>query len=331
VLRCNDKRQEYRWTKAKKTLDGDIMEKIPEVFVIILNWNETEDTIKCINSFLHLEYLNYDLIVIDNGSTDDSVRRIKERFPQIKLIETNKNLGYAGGNNVGIKYAMDNKAGYVLIVNNDTELVNPYFVQEMVKKMEEDSSIGIMGPRVLNLGGQVQDTILFTPRLLGCIKESFDLRFETKKLKDYNMLQRVEAVSGVCWLIKRRVIEEIGLLDEDYFMYAEEQEYCYRAKKTRWKIMYFPVESIVHKKGPNDENKERIYRQYVYARRNLILFLRKHFGFGQAFLLALLFLISNILKVVLSRLTGRNRDFYNMSLLSVLFSKIRWALNKQRM
>lgn len=131
--------------KGEKTLNADIMKKIPEVFVIILNWNETEDTIKCINSFLHLEYSNYDLIVVDNGSTDDSVRRIKERFPQIKLIETNKNLGYTGGNNVGIKYTMDNKAGYVLIVNNDTGLVNPYFVQEMVKEMEEDPSIGIMG------------------------------------------------------------------------------------------------------------------------------------------------------------------------------------------
>jgi len=306
-------------------------EGFPKVYIIILNWNGSEDTIKCVNSFLWLQYPNYEILVVDNGSTDGSVHRIKENFSDVTLIETGRNLGYTGGNNVGIEYAMNNKAGYVLIINNDTELVNPYFVREIIKKMEENHKIGIMGPKVLNSGSQVQDTVLFTPRLFSCIKESLGLRFRTKRAKDYNILQQVEAVSGVCWLIRTDVVKKVGLLDEDYFMYAEEQDYCYRAKEAGWEIMYFPIESVFHKKGSEDEDKERVYRQYIYARRNLVLFLRKHFGFWQALVLAGLFLTSNGFKVLLSRLTGRERGFYNVSLLSVLCSKIKWALNRQRM
>jgi len=298
----------------------------PKVSIIILNWNRAEDTIKCFESFPKLQYPNYELIVVDNGSTDDSVKRIKAQFSDITLIEAVKNLGYTGGNNAGIKYAIDNKAEYILIVNNDTEVVNLTFLQEMVDKMEEKPLIGIMGPKVLNPGGHVQDTILFAPTLLNCVKESLGLRLGTKKPKDYSIPQQVEAVSGVCWLIRRKVIEDIGLLDEDYFMYAEEQDYCYRAQKAGWKIMYYPVESIMHYKESDDKNNERNYRQYIYARRNLVLFLHKHFGFWQALLLATLFIISNILKVTYSRLTSKEKDFYNMSLLSTLSYEFKYVL-----
>jgi len=307
-----------------------VMGKSPKVTIIILNWNGAEDTIKCVESFPNLYYPNYGFIVVDNGSTDDSVKKIKERFSDITLIETGKNLGYTGGNNAGIRYAMNNEAKYVFIVNNDTQLVNQDCLQELVKKMEEDPSIGIMGPKVLNPGGHVQDTILFTPTLLNCVKESLGLRLGTRKPKDYNIPQQVEAVSGVCWLIKREVIEKVGLLDEDYFMYTEEQDYCYRARRAGWKIMYYPVESILHYKEPNDNNRERNYRQYVYARRNLVLFIRKHFGFLQALMLAILFLVSNIFKVILAKVTHRGKDFYNVPLLFVLLKEFQCALKGQK-
>jgi hypothetical protein len=298
----------------------------PKVAIIILNWNGWKDTVECLESVFRIDYPNYQVIIVDNGSTDDSVQQIKENLPDTILIETGKNLGYTGGNNVGIKYAMENKAEYVLIVNNDTELVNSYFLQGMIDKMEEESWIGIMGPKVLNPGGQVQNTILFAPTLVSCIKESIGLRLGTKKSNDYNISQQVEAVSGVCWLIRRKVIEDIGLLDEDYFMYAEEQDYCYRAQKAGWKIMYYPVESILHYKEPVDKNEERNYRQYVYARRNLVLFLHKHFGFFQAVTLAILFFISNIFKVVISKVIQKGKDFYNVSLLFALFKEFKYAL-----
>jgi hypothetical protein len=306
------------------------MEKHPKVVVIILNWNGAEDTIKCVDSFLRLQYPKYELVVVDNGSTDDSVEQIKNNFPRLILIETGSNLGYTGGNNVGIRYALDQGAAYILIVNNDTELVNPEFLRRMVDVMETDHKIGIVGPKVLSPGDQIQDTILFVPTLFNCVKESLGLRFGAKRTKDYNVSQLVDSVSGVCWLIRANVVKEVGLLDENYFMYVEEQDYCYRAKKAGWEIAYSPVESVLHEKGSEDENRKRTHRQYIFVRRNLVLFLRKHFGFWQALVLAGLFLASNAFKVVLSRLTGREREFYNGSLLFVLFSEIKQALSERR-
>lgn len=302
--------------------------KFPKVSIIILNYNGAEDTKKCLYSFLKLQYPNYELIVVDNGSTDNSVKIIKERFPNITLIEGVKNLGYSGGNNLGIKYCIERGSEYVLIVNNDTELVNPYFLHEMIKKMGEDTSIGIIGPRVLNPGNQVQDTILFIPSLFNCVKKYFSLRFGIKK-PNYYISKQVDAVSGVCWLIKMRVIEEIGLLAEDYFMYGEEQDYCFRAKKAGWKILYYPVESILHYKETTDKNRERSHKEYIYGRKNLVLFLCKHYGFWQALLLANFFIISNYLKVIYNRFINKEIDFYNMSLLFTLSYEFMYVLGRK--
>jgi len=299
----------------------------PKVAIIILNYNGWQDTIECLESVLRNNYPNYQVIVIDNDSTDGSVQRIREKFPYLTLIETGRNLGYAGGNNIGIKHALENGAKYILIVNNDTKMVNPEFVTQMVNVMESDNTIGILGPKVLNFKGQIQDTILYIPTLSNCLRESFRLWFGVKRSRDYRVAQSVDAVSGVCWFIRSDIINAVDLLDEDYFMYAEEQDYCYRVKKAGWKIMYYPVESVLHRKGSGDEvDKKRMYRQYIFARRNLVLFLRKHFGFWKALVLAVLFSISNIFKVILSRLTGRGAEFYSFSFLRNLLSEIRYAL-----
>jgi len=300
----------------------------PKVVIIVLNWNGWRDTIECLESLQRITYPNYRIIVVDNGSTDDSVQRIKEKFPYLTLIETGRNLGYAGGNNIGVKHALENGAKYILIVNNDTEVVDPEFVNQMVDVMKSDSTLGILGPKVLNFKGQIQDTILCIPTLSNCLRESFRLRFGAKKSRDYRAAQLVDAVSGVCWFIRSDIINVVGLLDEDYFMYAEELDYCYRVKKAGWEIMYYPIESVLHKKGSGEEvDKKRMYRQYIFARRNLVLFLRKHFGFWKALVLAVLFSMSNIFKVVLSKLTGRGTEFYNFSLLRNLLSEIRYALS----
>jgi glycosyltransferase involved in cell wall biosynthesis len=286
------------------------MDNWPKVAIIVLNWNGWKDTIECLESLQRITYPNYQIIVVDNASTDDSVERITEKFPHLTLIETGSNVGYAGGNNIGIKHALENGAKYMLIVNNDTEVVSPEFVNQMVDVMKSDSTIGILGSKVLNFKGQIQDTILYIPTLSNCLRESFRLRFGAKKSRDYRAAQSVDAVSGVCWFIRSDIINGVGLLDEDYF------------------IMYYPVESVLHKKGSGDEaDKKRMYRQYIFARRNLVLFLRKHFGFWKALVLAVLFSMSNISKVILSKLTGRGTDFYDFSFLRNLLSEIRYALS----
>lgn len=306
------------------------MKENPKVFIIILNWNNYKDTKKCLISLEKIDFPNYKIIVIDNGSTDGSGKKLKEIFPSYTFILNKENLGYTGGNNLGIKRAIDEGADYILILNNDTKVVNPNFLYKMIEQMNEEPSVGIIGPKVFSSDGIVQETILFVPTLLNSIRESLFFKIHRKTKKNYDVAQFVDAVSGVCWLIRREVIQNIGLLDEDYFMYGEEQDYCYRAEKAGWKIMYYPVESVVHYKNPEDKNISRTYRQYIYARRNIILFIRKHFGFLQALALAMLFFASNVLKVIFGEFTRKKEKFYTLSLLSKLFSEIKYVLYMER-
>ncbi len=303
---------------------------LPKVSIIVLNWNNYKDTKKCLISFKKIDYPNYDVIVVDNGSVDGSGKKLKEIFPSYSFILNKENLGYTGGNNLGIKRAIDEGADYVLMLNNDTKVINPNFLYKIVGQMSEELSVGIIGPKVFDSDRIVQETILFAPTLLNLIRESLFFKIHRKIKKNYNVAQCVEVVSGVCWLIRREVIKTIGLLDEDYFMYVEEQDYCYRAEKAGWKIMYYPVESVIHYKEPEDGNKPRTYRQYIYTRRNTVLFIRKHFGFLQALVLAILFFISNIIKVVFSKFTRKEEEFYTLSLLSKIFSEIKYVLFTER-
>ncbi|MDI6808601.1 MAG: glycosyltransferase family 2 protein [Candidatus Eisenbacteria bacterium] len=304
------------------------MEK-PKVGIVILNWNGFNDSRRCVESFRGLRYPNHELVIADNGSTDGSCEALRQEFPGLTLVETGRNLGYTGGNNVGIKRALADGSGYVLIVNNDTESINPDFVGELVREMESQPGLGVIGPKVLNPGNVVQHTILLAPTLSNSIRESVLYKTGRKEPEDYDRAQAVNAVSGVCWMIRREVFEKVGLLDEDYLSYVEEQDYCYRAQKAGWKIMYYPVESVVHYKEADDKNKERGYRQYVYARRNLVLFLRKHSGLRKAFFLAVLFLSSNSLKVVYSSLKRGRNDFYSRRLLLDLVSQFKTVLAKE--
>lgn len=299
---------------------------LPKVSIIILNWNNYNDTKRCLRSFKKIDYPNYEVIVVDNGSNDGTDVKLKKEFSSCNFIFNYENLGYAGGNNIGIKKALKDAADYILILNNDIKVINSKFLDEAVSQMERNPSIGIIGPKVLNPGGNIQDTILFVPTLLNSIKESLFFKIHKKTKKNYNIPQFVGVVSGVCWLIRREVIQNIGLLDEDYFMYVEEKDYCYRAEKAGWKIIYYPVKSIIHYKNTEDKNISRTYRQYIYTRRNTILFIRKHFGFLQALMLAMLFLVSNVLKVVFSKITRKKEKFYSLSLLLKLFSEIKYVL-----
>jgi GT2 family glycosyltransferase len=119
----------------------------PEVAIVILNWNNAPDTIACLESVAHLDYPNTRILVVDNGSTDGSADRIRQAHPSIPVLETGQNLGYAEGNNVGIAVALEQKAPYICILNNDIAL-RPDFLTQLVAEAEADTSIGIVGPKI---------------------------------------------------------------------------------------------------------------------------------------------------------------------------------------
>jgi GT2 family glycosyltransferase len=174
---------------------------------------------------------------------------LQEEFPEITTLQTGGNLGYTGGNNRGIEYAIDHGARYVLIINPDTVLANPRFLDEMVDYTEAHPQVGIAGPKVfLREAGRVQNTVLFPPGLWRNTVNWIRFRLNPNSL----VLSGDEAVetkvlNGVCILIKTSCLREIGLFDENIFMYIEDADMDYRAYRHGWLVKYLPIDSVVHK------------------------------------------------------------------------------------
>jgi len=244
---------------------------VRRVTIIVLNWNGGQDTLDCVQSLAGLDYPRFDILVVDNGSTDGSVAAIREGFPRVTLLETGENLGYAGGNNVGLRWTLDHGADYALLLNNDT-VVAPDFLRLLVEAAEADPSIGIAGPTIYYYD---------QPRVIWSAGGSIDWRRGRTSMVGLDELDRgqfgeapreVDFVTGCALLVKAVVVERIGLLDERFFAYYEETEWCVRATGAGSKIVHVPQAHIWHKISP--EARADSLSVHYYMTRNRLLFLR---------------------------------------------------------
>jgi len=243
-----------------------------KVTIIILNWNGKKDTIECVESVRNLSYPNYEILIVDNGSTDGSQEAFRQKYPDITLIENPKNLGFAEGNNIGMRYALKSGSDYILLLNNDTT-VDQIFLDELIKWAEMDEKVGILGPkiyfyhepkRIWFLGANIN---LWTGRISYIGRNQIDRgQFEDIKEVDY--------VAGCAILVKREVIEKIGLLDKRYFFYYEDTDWCARAKKAGYSVIFVPEAKIWHKIGASSGKIEGF--SLYYSMRNRFLFMKKH-------------------------------------------------------
>ncbi len=207
--------------------------------IIILNWNGKSDTLACLSSLPRDSWI----IVVDNGSTDDSVEVIGEQFPHVEIVQTGKNLGYAGGNNHGIKYALGKGADLILLLNNDT-VVDPHFVTAFLKAAQDSPHIGIFGgyplrfdtPTQLDHLGGIWDEKKGVFTLVGLGAPD---GFSTQAPLDY--------VTGCSILIRKEVFQTIGLLEEKFFLFWEEADFCKRAKKAAFELTICYEARLLHK------------------------------------------------------------------------------------
>ena len=217
----------------------------PKVFIIVLNWNGNQDTIECIHSLRKISYPRYEIVIVDNGSTDGSEEILRNSFPDIKLIQTGENLGFAEGNNVGIRYALDNEADYALILNNDTT-VDEAFVTELVNTAESDRSIGIVSskiyfydrPDVLWYAGAVLDLKTGKSKHIG---------YNKKDVGQYDTMRETDRACGCSMMISRRACEAAGLMDAAYFCYGEEADWSLRVREAGYKVVFVPASKVWHK------------------------------------------------------------------------------------
>ncbi len=218
-----------------------------KVGIVILNYNGGDLLLECVQSFLTLQGGEYEIIIVDNASVDDSGFRCKRAFPSIHLLRQESNSGYTGGNNKGIEKALDLGADYVLVVNPDTIVINPRFVCALIDCMERDPAVGIAGPKVyFQKHGVVQNTIC--PQYSGVrhILQYIRCKLFGRKLLADDTARYAPLLNGVCILLRRKTIEEVGLYDVPVFMYGDDWDYTWRMNRAGWKSFYCPVESIVH-------------------------------------------------------------------------------------
>jgi GT2 family glycosyltransferase len=225
-----------------------IMQAVPSVFIIVLTYNMREVARGCLQSLRGLSYPNHRVVVVDNASSDGTEEMVRREFPELPVIQTGANLGYTGGNNRGIEYALEQAADYVLILNPDTVVANPQFVGEMVAYLEAHPEVGIAGPRVfLREAGAVQNTVLYAPGLwrsmVHWVRYRLNPRFSDRSGDE---VVEAETLNGVCLLIRAACLRQIGLFDENIFMYIEDAEMDHRARRHGWRVRYLPIDSVIH-------------------------------------------------------------------------------------
>ncbi len=257
------------------------------VAIILVNWNGATDTIACIQSLQTIVSPSYELIVVDNGSTDDSISQLKAYFSELTLIESKTNLGFAGGNNLGLNYALAKDFTQILLLNNDT-LVSETFIQNLITVAETNPRYGILSPTILTYPSE---KIWYAGGKIDWLRSGgyhFNMGQDFDPVSLTKPAQTCSFLSGCCMLIKREVIEQVGLLDPDYFLYMEDADYCVRVTRAGYELVYVPASKIWHRVSSAVDKQEK--EQTIYLRhRNRFLFIKKHGTFWQKLLFYLTF------------------------------------------
>ncbi len=211
---------------------------LDRICIILLNWNGKSDTLECLASLSKVEYRAFQPIVVDNGSTDDSVAVIRNSYPNIPILETGANLGFAGGNNVGIEFALSKSYNWILLLNNDT-IVSPDVLTAFIDASKEKPTGKIFGAKIFRY---------HEPESIDHVGGMWDAsRAHFISLLNGDEMARVDYVCGAALFAHRSVFEEIGLLESRFFLFWEESDWCSRATQHGYEIWTAPKAKVWHK------------------------------------------------------------------------------------
>jgi GT2 family glycosyltransferase len=279
-----------------------------DLSIIIISWNVADLLAACLDSVLQNTppSLQIEIIVIESGSKDHSVQMLKARFPQVNLIEYAENIGFVRGNNIGFKLA---HGRHILLLNPGTEVVGNA-LNDMVTYLDQHPDVGIVGPHTLNTDGTTQSTRRRFPTLATGIFEATWLqkfaphsvldRYYVKDQPD-NGVYEVDWVQGSALMARHELYNQFGGLDEGFFMYCEELDWCHRAKLAGWKIVYLGIAQIIHHGGKSSE--QIVAQRDIYFHESKLRYFRKYHGAGIAHLLRLVIVLSYIWQIGLE--TGK--------------------------
>ncbi len=240
-----------------------------DLSVVIVSWNTKEYLLPCLASIFGKEQrVGSEVILVDNGSYDESGSEVKKAFPSVRIIQNQENLGFSKAVNQGLQKA---SGKYVLLLNPDTH-VKDGALERLVLFMDAHSDVGVAGAQLLNSDGSKQSSIANFPSLAtelfnkSLLRRLFPKRFPGKE-RDYSEPVQVDSVIGACMAVRREAIERVGLLDEDYFLFLEETDWCYRMKKAGWKIYHVPQAEVYHFQGKSAEAEKKKAKVEYYRSR----------------------------------------------------------------
>ncbi len=276
---------------------------MPDVSIIVLNWNTRDQLAKCLNAIHQTAgELDTEIFVVDNASSDGSQAMVRERFPDVKLIANHENVGFAKGNNQAMAVS---QGRYALLVNSDA-FVWPGAIQALVDLADLQPRAGIVGAQLINADGSFQASHTLFPDpwqelliLSGLGRLMYGRWYPSHGPEEDKGPQVVDYVEGACLLVRRKVFVEVGGLDEGYFMYAEEVDWCYTMRAKGWQVWYQPAAKATHLGGGSSRNRSCQREADLY--RSRVRFFRKHYGDGAAELLKLQIYTLTAVKIVIHK------------------------------
>ncbi|WPK12465.1 glycosyltransferase family 2 protein [Lysinibacillus louembei] len=282
-----------------------------DLSIVIVNYNTPKLTIDCIRSILDAKLnIQYEIYVVDNASSDDSIEQLKEAFPQqIAIIANKQNVGFSKANNQAIKAC---KGRYVLLLNSDT-IVHSDTLDTMVQFMDAHLDVGAAGCEVNLTDGSLDKachrgfptpdaSLYYMTGLSRKYPNSPKFNSYHKSYMNMQEIHDIDCLVGAFMIVRREAFEQVGLLDEEFFMYGEDIDWCYRIKEAGWRIVYNPTVSIIHYKGASSRKKP--FKIVYEFHRAMYLFHKKHFAKSYNFLVNGVVYIGITLKLALATITN---------------------------
>lgn len=281
------------------------MQRNVDLSVVILSWNDKPHLETCLESLIRDSGgVNLEIIVVDNASTDGSAELVREKYPSIKLIQNQTNVGFARGNNVGIQAS---SGRYLCLLNSDIKLLDGC-LRSVLSFMEENSDIGIAGPKIINADGTHQSSCRSFPTIWNNFCSAVGLATAFTELRGFSgehmfyfhgdRIVDVDVLVGCFWFVRREALNLFGLLDEEFFMYAEDVDWCRRCWQAGWRVVFFPEAQAIHYRGGSSVKQDPVWVALT-QQQSILHYWQKHHGLvGRLGISCLIFLHK------LVRLTG---------------------------
>lgn len=292
-----------------------------DISIIIVNWNTRDLLADCLNSIARTAAgMAHEIIVVDNASSDGSREMVREHFPHVRLLVNAGNVGFAKANNQAIQASAGR---YVLLLNSDT-VVLPGALPALVRFMDAHPQVGIVGAKLLNRDGTLQPSWARFPTVWSELLGRNSRARERYLTREGALAFAVDWVGGACFMICRAVVEEVGLLDEGYFMYSEEMDWCFRVRQKSWLVCYYPEAQVVHL--GRQSSRQASLRMKAELYQSKLTFFHKHYGRDRARLLGQLLQLRFLFNAAVGRMFSLLT--LNRSTASNTFSENAWALRE---